>query len=488
MSRNKKVIKEKRYYKIKFTLKSPLAIGDGSNYTTDRDIVRDSKGVPYIPASAIAGVSRVAFLKDDNLIKEYFGKVDINTDVTNSENQDKKNKASKLVFYDAKMSDKADYHISVRDSVALDDHKTALDGAKFDMEVLEPGVEFTTYIEQNVYKDLETEQDVCEESDIKQNVRKDSETEQNMCEESEKNIAKEIAYWWLQNKIYLGGKVMRGYGAIGNVLVYEKKFSIDGDVSKWLSFDMYNEDSWSDASKVVCDKICDDGMVSVKLKLKQNSGISIRKYTTKYSEDNGETMPDSEQLVIHLNGKEIPVIPGTSWAGAFSHRMKDLVSECKENDFFGSGVKKNDEEKDENKENKGKSGEQDNNENKKIRSKIRFGETQLEGAKSKIMTRNAIDRFSGGTANQALFTEKTYYGGKGDLKIEIKKECLSKNVAKALAAAITDLHMGFLAVGGLTAIGRGLFKVEEINVNGKVVDWEENTMYSSIVNALGGVN
>ena len=71
--------------------------------------------------------------------------------------------------------------------------------------------------------------------------------------------------------------------------------------------------------------------------------------------------------------------------------------------------------------------------------------------------------------------------------IEIKKECLSENVEKALAAAITDLHMGFLAVGGLTAIGRGLFKVEEININGKVVDWEENTMYSSTVNALGGV-
>lgn len=451
MSINKNVIKEKRYYKIKFTLKSPLAIGDGSNYTTDRDIVRDSKGVPYIPASAIAGVSRAVFLKNEKLVNKYFGKVDINTDATNSIKI--KTEESKIIFYDAKMSDKIDYHLSVRDSVALDNYKTAIDGAKFDMEVLEPGVEFTTYIEQNVYED------------------------------SEKDIAREIAYWWLQNKIYLGGKVMRGYGAISDVSIYEKKFSTYEDVSTWLSFDMYNEDCWANASEVVCDKICDDGMVSVLLKLKQNSGISIRKYTTKCSEDNGETMPDSEQLVIHLNGDDMPVIPGTSWAGAFSHRMKELIPECIENDFFGSVVKNKG--KNKNKENNDKNGKQDKN--KKIRSKIRFGETQLKGAKTKVMTRNAIDRFSGGTANQALFTEKTYYGGKGDLKIEIKKECLSENVEKALAAAITDLHMGFLAVGGLTAIGRGLFKVEEININEKVVDWEENTMYSSTVNALGGV-
>ena len=32
-----------------------------------------------------------------------------------------------------------------------------------------------------------------------------------------------------------------------------------------------------------------------------------------------------------------------------------------------------------------------------------------------------------------------------------------------LAAAITDLHYGYLAIGGLTSVGRGLFSIETIN-------------------------
>lgn len=424
-------IKEKKYYKIKFTLASPLAIGDGSKYTTDKDIVRDSKGIPYIPASAIAGVSRSQFLSDEELIQNYFGKVDINTDITNSTNLE--SKESRLVFYDAKLSDESDYHISVRDSVALDDYKTAKDGAKFDMEILEPGVEFTTYIEQN------------------------------MSSESDENIAYKIACLWLQGNIHLGGKVMRGYGTIEDVSVKEMSFSMTDDVSKWLTFDMYDQQSWLEAKEITDYEVCDNDTVTVLLNLKQNSGISIRKYTTKISDVKGKSLPDSEQLFVRVKGQEIPVIPGTSWAGAFSHRMKSLIQECEENDLFGCVSK-----------------------TKKIRSRIMFGETQLVNATPKVMTRNAIDRFSGGTANQALFTEQTYYGGEGKLRIEIQKDSLTDNVAKALAATITDLHMGFLAVGGLTAIGRGLFQVTEINIDGKVVVWEDNTMYDNLVNALGG--
>lgn len=143
--------------------------------------------------------------------------------------------------------------------------------------------------------------------------------------------------------------------------------------------------------------------------------------------------------------------------------MKLLLPQCAKNDFFGCADKE-----------------------KKVRSKIMFGETQLVNAKPKVMTRNAIDRFSGGTANQALFTEQTYYGGEGELQIEIRKECLTPDVAKALAATITDLNMGFLAVGGLTAIGRGLFNVTSIAIDGKSIDYEQENMYTSIVNELGG--
>ena len=49
-------ITKKVYYRIEFTLKSPLSIGSGDNSNTDRDIILNSQRKPYIPGSAIAGV------------------------------------------------------------------------------------------------------------------------------------------------------------------------------------------------------------------------------------------------------------------------------------------------------------------------------------------------------------------------------------------------------------------------------------------------
>lgn len=423
----------KKYYKITFTLASPLAIGDGSNYTTDRDVVRNGRGLPYIPASAVAGVSRSIFLDQKDLRDTYFGKVDIN------EKSDNKTKPeaweSRLIFYDANMVSDEGYHISVRDSVALDEYKTAIEGAKFDMEILEPGVVFTTYIEQNYY------------------------------DGSEEDIAGRIADYWLAQKLHFGGKVMRGYGAIREVSVWEREFSLDKDgIDGYLSFDMYDDACWEDAQKVEYRDTVDDNMVVLRLHIKQKGGISIRRYTTRVPKKEEQFEPDSEQLLVRVGDREIPVIPGTSWAGAFKHRMKELMPGYDEVALFGCAGDK-----------------------QKIRSRIRFGETQLNDATSKEMVRNAIDRFSGGATDQALFAERTYYGGDGELVIEVQKDRLTQDVTKVLAATICDLDLGFLAVGGLTAIGRGLFEVTQIAIDGEPLEYERQNMYSSIVRKLGGV-
>ena len=126
---------------------------------------------------------------------------------------------------------------------------------------------------------------------------------------------------------------------------------------------------------------------------------------------------------------------------------------------------------------------------KKARSIIRFSETSLEGAKGKILSRNAIDRFSGGTKDGALFTEKTYYGGKGDLVISWRSnEKMPDKEVAALAAAITDLHFGFMAVGGETSIGRGLFAITEID--GEKIDdnIKPDELYGLLHKKIGGLN
>ena len=49
----------------------------------------------------------------------------------------------------------------------------------------------------------------------------------------------------------------------------------------------------------------------------------------------------------------------------------------------------------------------------------------------------------------------------------MRKDVSDFERAKALLiAVICDLHRGYLAVGGLTAVGRGLFSVQDILIDG----------------------
>lgn len=441
----------KKYYKIKFRLVSPLSIGSGNNIQTDKDIMLDSRGIPFIPASAIAGVSREYIHRFYNdFEKSYFGNV--------SDSKEAKEKLkmgeeaaieSLLIFYDAHIipEDEKKFFITARDQVKLDECKTAIEGAKFDMQALEPGIHFVTYLEQN------------------------------FTEGYEEPVGDYIAAFWKKGRVLLGAKSMRGYGAIDNVEIGIKEFFFQkadkesknmyvdsGDVLSWLNFDMYTDTSW----KKECFKLNHKmERRTLQIGLKQVGGISVRTYSTLPSEkDLAE--PDYMQMSLHhkKDGKTVPVIPGTSWAGAFRHHIETLIPGCI-GDYFGTVEKEN---------------------KRKVKSKIRFSETELQGSnlKEKILSRNAIDRISGGSASTALFTEQTYYGGRTVLDISYD-DTMPDKLKCALAAAIEDLHWGFLAVGGETSIGRGLFHVTSINgfnLEEKDCEMDKAAIYHKVLRIL----
>ena len=453
----------KKYYRIEFMLASPLALGSGDNKNTDRDLLLNSRKEPYIPASSIAGVIRDSLLRyfgedKTETVYQYLGMVNKAT----TDNSESSNIESRIIFYDAVLHSKSPRHISVRDSVSLDEYRTAKKGAKFDMEILEAGAHFCTYLEQSIF-----------EGDDR--------------EFTEKIIARII-----EDNLLFGGKSMRGYGEIKITSIGWKHYDLTNaeDLEKWLDFDIYEEREWKPIKNLSSAQKENIGIV---LHLKQAGGISVRKYTTAVrNPDSLIPQPDYEQLTAHpcnygTEEKEdsapLPVIPGTSWAGAFRHRMKEFgvdisnknsifgyVDQSEEKQHFrsdGLGNKNNNTvvvERDKNLDQsiKTESTKRKKQENKK-RSRIRFSESRIENAKEKILSRNALDRFSGGTADKALFTEKTFYGGTTSLTISWHgKEKMSDDNQKALAAVIADLHFGFLAVGGETSIGRGRFVVEDI--------------------------
>lgn len=422
----------KRYYRIEFQLASALAVGSGMDETTDKDIVRNSKGDPYIPATALAGIYRTLF--EEKEAAYYFGTVIRKEQKTEAAD-------SRFIVYDAVLRSRQ-YNIGYRDCVGLDSWKTAVPGAKFDFEILEPGVVFVTYIEQNKYA-------------------------------GDQNAGDVIADAWEKEDITIGGKGTRGLGKIKNakVDILEFSFTEQKEIDKWLDFDLYDDCAWIRYEKefgcAVTESVPEHYKKSIhlKLKLEQKGPLIIRSYTTKVKSEQG--MPDYTQLAYMRkqekgedSPKEIPVIPGTSWAGAFRHQMKQLDPDCI-GQYFG--------------------------ENAKQKSRITFGESEIVGAADKLFTRNAIDRFTGGTVDNALYTEKLCYGGHTELAIVVTPDKAAETFLQCLAAAIVDLHMGFLAIGGENAIGRGLFTLTEILCKEEKLDinlQEPDQIYEALLGAM----
>jgi len=442
-------VEKKIYYRITFRLASALSVGSGRNRYSDSDIVRDSAGDPFIPGSSLAGVYRACLSQKD--ADYYLG--------TSRKNES--GAQSRVLVYDAKLcgKEKIPYRSVIRDCVALDEWKIGREGHKFDFEVVEPGAVFVTYLELN-------------------------------CGPEDRDIGKRLAAAWRNHQICIGRKTMRGLGSVGKVTICRRSFELQKQeqLDAWLKFDMYQEEGWQNTE---WEEIGDEYLreagaegtkderqeeaeglketeakgtegqdkkqkkrITVVFTLKQKGGISIRRYTTQIN--NEKTQPDAEQLtcVMGESGNEVPYIPGTSWAGAFRHHMERLAPKCTEA-YFGSCEKRSD---------------------------VRFCESFLQGAKSKVLTRNAVDRFTGGVIENALFTEKMWYGGETVLRLEIPAGT-NLEFRQALAASLTDLHMGLLSIGGLTSVGRGIFEGKELLIDQIPVQVSEK-MYEDILAKL----
>ena len=435
----KKII-GKRYYRIKFTLSSPLALSSGESIQTDRDVARDGSGKPYIPASSIAGVFRELFARENGEEKtnDYFGMVEVNKGQKADDAKDYFNQIeSRIVFYDACIINE-DYHVSIRDGIGLDENKNVIKGAKYDMEILETGASFVTYLEQDYY------------------------------DEEDEDVSGKVAEYFKNGRISFGGKAMRGYGEISCDSVEEISFRFPDDANKWLEFDVFGEDGvWRHI------ELNSERTGEVSVRLKQRGGISIKKYTTEPSTSEF-TNPDMKQLTIHDNNDKegIPVIPGSSWAGAFRQRMRELGMDD-ETDKYVFGYVRGD-------------GKDD-----KAKSRIRFNESKIENGSWLTLSRNAIDRFTGGAKDGALFTERGYYNGETELIIgwdERPDKSSTKNydldkARNCLASALADLNYGFLSIGGETSIGRGLFEIQSIN--GESVDGSDTAMlYNKLLKSI----
>ncbi len=403
-------IKLRHYYALSVRLASPLSVSGGQSEFTDADVLVNGGGQVFVPGTSLAGAMR-NFLEQDKREKSILGFADGN---------------------DAKMSSvfisdlyfKENHRISVRDRVALTEEKTVSN--KFDMEIIESGAEGVLYLNYVVREAEEKETFETCISSLFQAIQ--------------------------GGEIRFGSNKNRGFGRIQIKTIYQKKFSYEKgklvpDLEQWIAFkhnwkdlDSYGRgESYESWSKKQQD--CEEKYVKIKVPLKLTGGISIRTYSA-----------DPQKADFsHITCNQEPVIPGNSWNGAIRDDVRRILLEVGKTEREAASIMER------------WFGTVSQDKEKTRQSRLVVGESMIRGGTMLPVTRNSVNRFDASTKEGALYSEIACFGGETDLELMVKKDEQKDYCALIgmMTLVIEDIQKGYVAVGGQTAIGRGIFQADE---------------------------
>lgn len=390
----------RKYYAIEIVLQSPLSVSGGADEYTDSDVLRNADGEVFVPGTSLAG----AFRNYLNLKKSedgIFGYSD-----------GEKGRMSPVYVSDLTFTQAP--AVTVRDGVQLGKDKTVQN--KFDMEIIETGAKGIFYL-----------------SYLKREADMDTDFE---------SIIADIFQGIVNGEIRFGANKTRGFGRLKISRIYQQEFGRE-DVEDWLIFapQVKNVSAYKMAQSFKEWAVGRDAprarYIKMRIPLRLTGGISIRKYSSQPQKADFE----------HITCNQKPIIPGTSWNGAIRSDAASILNDLgcaniqsKLNRWFGHIEESN----------SGKKSEQ---------SMVIVGESVIEGARALPVTRNKINRFSAATINGALYSEVAYFGGETVLELMVKKDDDGDylSLLGILMLVTEDIQNGYVAVGGQTAIGRGIF-------------------------------
>lgn len=420
---------KKIYYYLVLKQKSPLRLSDGDGEETDSDIRLDSRGLPYIPGTSLAGVLR-SFLEEEKA-KRIFGDIDIPESVWTNTNVAM---SSRVIVSDAVMAPETEKSHAVilnRDGVGLDDWGQAIKGAKYDFQAIET--------DRPYYAVLEWTGDDAEE------------------DEEINEIIEPLLRSLKNGGVSLGARTTRGYGEMA-MDIRKKVFTFPEQVEEWLSY--YPLTERFDAEETVealndADTPFSAMYHNIRIEFVMHDSFNIRVNTARAERLEDGTVPDSIPL---MDSKGRPVIPGTAWAGAFRHHMHRILRECNlDSDAYENEVRRMDYECFGLSQERGKT---------HIKSRVHFSETTIEGGNVNTIMRNAVDRFTAAPKNTGLFTNQVWTGGTGALRIRIDHRVSNQDI-RLILAAVYDLGHGLLTIGGEAGIGRGVIGITNLVLDGQ---------------------
>jgi CRISPR/Cas system CSM-associated protein Csm3 (group 7 of RAMP superfamily) len=396
-------------------LETPVHLGNGdADALTDMSLLLDQvTGKPLLTGTSIAGALR-AYLREvehgygaaervNDRAQRLFGAVQGNESVQ-----------SWLLVDDALGTTQG---VEIRDGVTLDAAtRTAEDKKKYDIELLQAGTTFNISLELLLSKDNQG-------ADLLQSLA--------------------LALYGLEKgEIGLGMRKHRGLGQcrVMEWRVRRYKVTTKQGLLAWLEDDTSGEKQGKEIYTLLgIEPAISDAreFFNLDARFALESSLLIR------SGSGTPDGPDMVHLQSYREGAAVPILSGTSLAGAVRARAfriaNTLMPEKAEelvDCMFGKtpAIAKE----------------------QPTGSRVITRETEVKGKADLVQSRVKIDRFTGGAYPQALFSEQPLWGGP-ESEVHVQLELRSPEPAEIglLLLVLKDLWTGDLPLGGESSVGRG---------------------------------
>lgn len=418
------------------TLETALHLGGAAGEQVDMPVLRDAReGRPLLPGTTLAGALRSALA--DRLAGYEKSEPPEVAALFGGARGDDDGSQSPFIVFDALGEIPLGHGVEIRDGVAVsaatgiaENHK------KYDYEVLPAGTTFPVRVDLLLPAPASTN---------------------GATPPDEKSLLEALAAAldaFAHGQSAFGAKRSRGLGRVSTVWA-AKRFDL-GSPEGWLEWTLSDHqrpfaanpdqscvrDALEQAAPEALRSLELPGdrreRVVIDLDLRVAHDVLVRSPST----DPGA--PD----VSHLHSGGTAILPGTSLAGVMrtqalriaklfhdDERAKKIID-----DLFGPRFE----------------GQRPSGTLKPRASRLRVGEDRFGGSQPQRQTRVAIDRFTQGVVDTALFDEQTEVGGRASVRLELRNP--KEGELGLVLLVLKDLLDGSLPVGGTSSVGRGVLR------------------------------
>lgn len=429
---------------------TPLFVGSGNHSLLKDALVQtDINGLPMIPGTSLAGVLRHSFTGSD-FANSIFG-----DSAAKGAGSRLKVSAAYMMLSDTKVSEGilekvsettlSKYtHLPSRQHVRINEKGTAEKNGLFDNEVVYKGTRFVFELElKGTVSDTENWQAIINQV--------------------------------LSPTFRIGSGTRNGYGSLKVLRYFEKAFDLTDEKSfkEYLAFEpSFNDNTLKlNTIPVESNTAENSNFTTFTLNLKPDLFFV---FSEGFGDDEADNKPLTEDVAIYADNRisfeKQTVLPASSIKGAISHRVAFHYNKLKKQ-FSDEGNGTIGTQNEAVFELLGAEGGNNNREAKAgniFINDLYYTEKQINN--NKIFNHVAIDRFTGGAMDGALFSEKVSNLLEESIRFSVfvKNANYNEWVIKSIEETLTDICKGLLPLGGMTTKGHGMF-TGSLSENGKEI-------------------